>query len=137
MAVFPKVPLMRKPPPNPKNRVWWLAVFIFAIAAVIVVRIFRPMHADDEKAQVAEPVDTSTISTQVLSFQLDGKAELDSVADESGSIWMKNRPERPGAAIVHSDPTPAQLEAYKKERNLAPTESATDLNKPGVPIQVE
>ena len=128
---------MHKPPPNRANRRWWLAVLVFAVVAVIVVRIFRPMHPDDEKAAVSEPPDTSNISTQVLSFQLDAKAELDSVADDSGSIWLRNQPERPGAPIVHSDPSPAKMETYKKERDIVPSESTADLNKPGIKIEVE
>jgi hypothetical protein len=125
-------------PRNPANRRWWFAVFLVAVAAVIVVRIFRPMHPEEPKTEANDATDASLISTQVLSFHLDAKAELDSVADESGSIFLKERPERPGAPIVHSDPSPAQMEIYKKERDLVPVDSAAaELNKPGVQIEVE
>ncbi|HEY6226878.1 MAG TPA: hypothetical protein VI282_07130 [Verrucomicrobiae bacterium] len=124
-------------PRNPANRRWWLAVFVVAVAAVIVVRIFRPVHPEEPKTEASEGNDASLISTQVLSFHLDNNAELDSVADESGSIFLKNRPERPGAPIVHSDPSPAQMDIYKKERDLVPTDGAAELNKPGVKIEVE
>jgi hypothetical protein len=135
-ASFPTVLFMQRKP-NPANRRWWLAVFLFGVAAVIVVRIFRPVHPEEPKVDVSEKVDATLISTQVLSFRLDGKAELDSVADESGSIWLKDRPERPGAAIVHSDPSPAKMETYKKERDVAPSDGAADLHKPGVQIEIE
>lgn len=102
-----------------------------------MVRIFRPVHPDEPKTESSEGADASLISTQVLSFHLDSNAELDSVADESGSIFLKNRPERPGAPIVHSDPSPAQMEIYKKERDLVPGNAAAELNKPGVQIEVE
>jgi hypothetical protein len=113
-------------------------VFVFAVAAVIVVRIFRPVHPDEPKTEASEGADGSLISTQVLSFHLDTKAELDSVADESGSIFLKNGTERPGAPIVQSDPSPAQAEIYKKEGKVAPAGGAeAELNKPGVKIEVE
>jgi hypothetical protein len=125
-------------PRNRANRRWWFAVFVVAVAAVIVVRIFRPMHPEEPKAETNDAIDASLISTQVLSFHLDTKAELDSVADESGSIFLRERPERPGAPIVHSDPSPAQMELYKKEGTLVPAGGAeAELNKPGVKIEVE
>jgi hypothetical protein len=128
---------------NTANRWWWVAVFVVGVAAIIVVKTFRPPRQEDPKderakeVEKAEAIDVSLISTQVLSFSLDGKAELDSVADESGSIYLKNRPERPGAPIVHSDPSPAQLEALRKEGAVASPEGSTELNKPGVKIVVE
>lgn len=130
---------------NSSNIGWWIAVVVVAIAAVIVVKKFRPPPQvdDDTPAEKKETpaennaTDTSLISTQVLSFSLDSKAELDSVADESSSIWLKNRPERPGAPIVHSDPSPAQMEIYKRDRDLTPSSEAADVNKPGVQIVVE
>ena len=123
-------------PRNPANRRWWFAVFVVAVAAVIVVRIFRPVHPDEPK-ETSDGADSSLISTQVLSFHLDSKAELDSVADESGSMFLNNRPERPGAPIVQSDPSPAQLEVYKKDGNLAPAAGREAEAKPGVKIEVE
>ena len=96
------------------------------------------MHPDEPKTEANDGTDASLISTQVLSFHLDTKAELDSVADESGSMFLKNGPERPGAPIVQSDPSPAQAEIYKKEGNVVPAgASEAELNKPGVKIEVE
>jgi hypothetical protein len=123
--------------PNPANHRWWLAVFLVAVAAALVVRVFRPVHPDEPPVDASGKVDTSLISTQVLSFQLDGKAELDSVADDSGSIWLRNSLDRPGAPIVHSDPSPAKMETYKKERDIRPSDETANLNTPGVQIEVE
>jgi hypothetical protein len=131
---------------NSSNIWWWIAVVVVAIAAVIVVKKFRPPRQVDNDAPAENKetpaenkaaAETFLISTQVLSFSLDSKAELDSVADESGSIWLKTRPERPGAPIVHSDPSPAQMEIYKRDRDLTPSADAAELNKPGVQIVVE
>jgi hypothetical protein len=128
---------------NTGNRWWWVAVFVVSVAAIIVVKTFRPPRQEDpeekraEQVEKAESVDVSLISTQVLSFTLDGKAELDSVPDESGSIYLKVKPERPGAPIVHSDPSPAQLEAMRREGNVVPAETSSEVNKPGVQIVVE
>jgi hypothetical protein len=122
--------------PNPANRRWWAAVFLVAVAAFIVVRIFRPVHPEEKKTEEPEQPTASLISTQVLSFRLDGNAELDSVADDSGSIWLGKKPERPGALIVPSDPSAAQMEAYKRERDFVPRTETTESQR-GEEIKVE
>jgi hypothetical protein len=127
---------MQQRPQNPANGRWWAAVFVALVVAVVVVRFFRPPPQAD-KPEKNEAADVSLVSTQVLSFQLDTKAELDSVADDSGSLFMQFRPERPGTAIVHSDPSPANMETYQRERDVSPSDRPADLNRPREKIEVE
>ena len=112
----------------------YAAVLLFTLAAAIVVKIFRPVHPETSKTE-AEASHDITISTQVFSFRMD-RADLEPQPEDSQTLLMNVRRERPPTPIYHSIPANAQIEIIKNPdprafRPEAPFES------PGEGIVVE
>jgi hypothetical protein len=98
----------------------YLRVFLFALAAFVAVKIFRPVHPETAKIESESSGEKINISTQVLSFRVERSAELESQPEASQTLLMSVRPERPPSPIVHSIPAKAELEIIRDPKAFRP-----------------